>query len=293
MRSLAVRRCALGTYNIYASLIAFCLLYRGKEGLNTDGIPSHTETLLAPQQLPVVDPKSEVSSDYHGAGPKRTQDENAHHHMHWDPGGVRPFRETTPPDHVTYAYDGPPASSRPLRMRGDWKEFAKVCSAPLNEPKQIDVRTLDEGLRKEYKATLGPKNKSEESENGLSSVEATQVRHDDGRSPASENSSPDKVQEPIGAHGPATMKRVVSSSDTSDDASSLVEGFDTDEFEREISSSLIYEHDSGEAVMPCFSIPTLVRGDSYVLGLRPSVCSEMFTQLDKAEYVTGMLPFMK
>ena len=211
--------------------------------------------------------------------------------MHWDPGGVTAFREITSPDWVTSAYATFPTSSLPLGVEEDCKELAK-CVAPSNESEQNDVYTLDEGLRKEYKGTLGPKNKSEESENGLSSVEVTQVRHNDGRSPASENSSPDKVQEPIGAHGPATMKRVVSSSDTSDDASSpVVGGFD--ESEREISSSLIYEHDSGEAVMPCFSIPTLVKGDSYVLGLRPSVCSEMFTQLDKAEYVTGMFPFMK
>ena len=213
--------------------------------------------------------------------------------MHWDPGGVTAFREITSPDWVTSAYATFPTSSLPLGVEEDCKELAKVCVAPSNESEQNDVYTLDEGLRKESKGTLGPKNKLEESKNGLSSVEATQVRYDDGRSPASENSFPDKVQEPIGAHGPATMKRLVSSSDTSDDASSPVEGFDTYEFEREISSSLIYEHDSGEAVMPCFSIPTLVKGDSYVLGLRPSVCSETFTQLDKAEYVTGMLPFMK
>lgn len=175
--------------------------------------------------------------------PKRIQDECFHDHIHWDPGGVKSFNGTTPPD----------------------ENPTKLYITCTTNPEQNGVHALDEGQLKESKGTVGLKNKPEDDQNGLGNIQTTQAQPNKG----SENTDfLDKVQESVGSHGSAIMKPTSSS------------------MNEKVSSPL-----EGSVVMSHSSIP--VTDNSYVLGLRPIVCSETYTQLDRASYVTGMLPFMK
>lgn len=82
------------------------------------------------------------------------------------------------------------------------------------------------------------------------------------------NTLDEKLQESTEVHGTATMLSIPSS------------------ISEELSLPL-----EGSVVMSYSPLP--VTDNSYVLGLRPIVCSDTYTQLDRASYVTGMLPFMK
>ena len=82
------------------------------------------------------------------------------------------------------------------------------------------------------------------------------------------NTLDEKLQESSEVHGTATMLSIPSS------------------ISEELSLPL-----EGSVVMSYSPLP--VTDNSYVPGLRPIVCSGTYTQLDRASYVTGMLPFIK
>ena len=153
-------------------------------------------------------------------------------------------------------------------------EFSNEASlgdyaVPSTDVKENDVHVSDEDQPEESKGTVGLRNKPKDAWYGLGDIKTTQSQPNEGRASASENArslSDDKGQESDGTNGTDTMKHIMPSKEVMPSAGELV-------------------------MVPCMSLP--VKDDSYVLGLRPIACSDTYGQLEKADYVTGMLPFIK
>ena len=185
-------------------------------------------------------------------------------------GGETPF--FTPWNHDTPSHIGGHTFWDP----GGIKPFPADRNEPLTVQTVVEtgsVHATDEDQSRESSGAVGLNNKTNDAKEGPDSDQTCEEPVNEGSSSAaSGNRAPNnKVHVAIGLQGAAT-----------EDAMLLTDS-------KEVTSQ-----DSGVGVMPeRMSLPITGDLSSYELGLRPVDCSETMEQLNRAEYVTGMLPFQK
>jgi hypothetical protein len=188
-------------------------------------------------------------------------------------GGETPF--FTPWNHDTPSHIGGHTFWDP----GGIKPFTADRNELLTVQTVVEtgsVHATDEDQSRESSGAVGLNNKTNDAKEGPDSDQTCEEPVNESSSTAAsgerEETPNNKVHVAIGLQGAAT-----------EDAMPLTNS-------KEVASP-----DSGVGVMPeKTSLP--ITGDLssyYELGLRPVDCSETMEQLNRAEYVTGMLPFQK
>ncbi|CAI8050949.1 hypothetical protein GBAR_LOCUS27945 [Geodia barretti] len=182
-------------------------------------------------------------------------------------GGETPF--STPWNHHTRSHIGGHTFWDP----GGIKPFPDH-NEPLTVQTVVEtgrVHATDEDQSRESSGAVGLNNKTNDAKEGPDSDQTCEEPVNKGSSTAAsgDRAPNNKVHVAIGLQGAAT-----------EDAMPLTNS-------KEVTSL-----DSGVGVMPeRMSLPITGDLSSYELGLRPVDCSETMEQLNRAEHVTGMLPF--